>query len=74
MNLRHTPVVVVTAEASCHAPYDECTVRFLRQAGVDVDWVRLVDYGIRGNGHMMFMELNNLEVAQLLESRIAKVA
>lgn len=74
VNLLRTPAVVVTAEASYHAHYDECTVRFLRQAGVDVDWVRLVDHGIRGNGHMMFMELNNLEVAQLVESRIAKVA
>ena len=73
VNLVDTPVVLVTGEASYHADYDECTVRFLTQAGVDVEWLRLVDHGIRGNGHMMFMELNNLEIAQLLESRIAKV-
>lgn len=73
VNLLDTPVVVVTAEASYHAGYDECTVRFLKQAGVDVQWLRLVDHGIRGNGHMMFMELNNLEIAQLLESQIVNV-
>ena len=74
VNLLDTPVVLVTGEASYHAAYDECTVRFLRQAGVEVEWLPLADHGIRGNGHMMFMELNNLEIAQLLESRIAKVS
>ena len=73
INLLHIPVIFVTAEASYHAAYDECTVRFLRQAGVEVDWVRLAEHGIKGNGHMMFLEMNNLEVAALVESRIAKV-
>ena len=52
-------------QASYHATYDESTVRFLRQAGVEVEWLPLAEHGIRGNEHMMFMELNNLEVAQL---------
>ena len=34
VNLLDTIVLVVTAEASYHASYDGCTVKFLRQAGV----------------------------------------
>jgi len=71
VNLADISVVVVTAEASYHAAYDECTVRFLKQAGVMVSWLRLADQGIRGNGHMMFMEKNNLSIAHLLEKHIA---
>jgi len=35
-------------------------VAFLRDAGVSVDHVRLEGVG---NGHMMFMEKNNLQIA-----------
>ena len=57
---------MVTAEASYHAPYDHCTVNYLVQAGVAVDFVRLEDRGIHGNGHMMMLENNNLVIAALL--------
>jgi pimeloyl-ACP methyl ester carboxylesterase len=65
-NLRQIPLLVVTAEASYHAPYDHCTVNYLVQAGVAVDFVRLEDRGIHGNGHMMMLENNNLVIAALL--------
>jgi pimeloyl-ACP methyl ester carboxylesterase len=68
------PILIVTAEASYHAPYDHCTSCFLRQAGVEHDFVRLADIGIRGNGHMMMLEKNNLEIAgylrQWLDSKV----
>src|SRR5262249_29164132 len=32
-NLQKIPILIVTAEASYHAPYDHCTVKFLEQAG-----------------------------------------
>ena len=57
---------MVTAEASYHAPYDHCTAKFLDQAGVKNSFVRLADRGIRGNGHMMMLEKNNLEIAAFL--------
>ena len=62
-NLSRVPVLFVTAEASYHAVYDHCTVAFLRQAGVEVEFLELGKVGIHGNGHFMFMELNNLVVA-----------
>lgn len=64
--LKGIPILIVTGEASYHAPYDHCTSQFLRQAGVEHDFVRLADVGIRGNGHMMMLEKNNLEISAFL--------
>jgi pimeloyl-ACP methyl ester carboxylesterase len=72
VNLRGIPILILTAEASYHAPYDHCTSRFLRQAGVEHDFVRLADLGIRGNGHMMMLEKNNLEIARVLQDWVEK--
>ena len=66
-NLQHIPIVIVVSEASYHAPYDHCTSRYLEQAGVRHEFVRLPDVGIRGNGHMMMLERNNLAIAEWLE-------
>jgi len=60
------PVMIVTAEASYHAPYDHCTSQYLTQAGVANDFVPLARRGIHGNGHMMMLEKNNLQIAGLI--------
>jgi len=67
VNLQRIPVLVVQAEASYHATYDHCTVAYLRQAGVSVHFVRLADAGIKGNGHMLMLEKNNVEIAAVVE-------
>ncbi len=67
VNLAPIPVLFVTAEASYHASFDHCSVDYLRQAGVTVDFLRLEDKGIHGNGHMMMLETNHLEIAGLVE-------
>ena len=64
--LARLPVLVLTAEASYHAAYDHCTVKFLEQAGVRAAWIKLADAGIRGNGHMMMLEKNNSAIAGLI--------
>lgn len=69
-NLRRVPVLVEVGEASYHARYDHATVAFLRQAGVQCDFIRLEDLGIKGNGHMQMLELNNLEIAEVLRKWI----
>jgi pimeloyl-ACP methyl ester carboxylesterase len=66
-NLHSTPILIVVSEASYHAPYDHCTSQFLSQAGVANAFVRLPDVNIRGNGHMMMLEKNNLEIAAFLD-------
>lgn len=62
-NLAKVPVLVITSQSSYHAVYDECSVHFLQQAGVHVQHVPLESVGIMGNGHMMFLEKNNLQIA-----------
>jgi pimeloyl-ACP methyl ester carboxylesterase len=67
VNLARVPILLVTGEASFRAQYDHCTAKFLAQAGVKNDHVRLERVGIHGNGHMMMLEKNNLAVAAYLE-------
>jgi hypothetical protein len=64
--LANIPVAIFTSEASYHASYDHCTAAFLTQAGVKNTFIRLADRGIHGNGHMMMLEKNNLDIAALI--------
>ncbi|KAL9578864.1 MAG: hypothetical protein Q9212_005448 [Teloschistes hypoglaucus] len=73
-NLIDIPVVLETGVASSHASYDLFTVQYLRQAGVKVEHLELADKDIHGNGHLQFLELNNLDIIQLLERWIARIA
>jgi pimeloyl-ACP methyl ester carboxylesterase len=65
-NLQRMPILVLTSEASYHAPYDHCTVRYLQQAGVKPSVVKLADLGIHGNSHVMMLEKNNQEIAAVI--------
>ena len=64
--LKGIRILIVTAEASYHAPYDHCTAKFLKQAGVENTFLRLEDRGIRGNGHMLMLEKNSWAVADIV--------
>jgi pimeloyl-ACP methyl ester carboxylesterase len=66
VNLQNTPILIVTSEASYHASYDHCTVRYLAQAGVKSTFIRLPDVGIHGNGHMMMLEKNSDAIAKVM--------
>jgi pimeloyl-ACP methyl ester carboxylesterase len=61
------PILVLTSEASYHAPYDHCTVKFLEQAGVKPTFIRLADQGIKGNSHMMMVEKNSKDIAAVID-------
>jgi len=67
VNLKSIPVVIMAAEASYHQSYDHCTAKYLDQAGVKTEYIRLQDKRIRGNGHMVMIEKNNLDIARLLD-------
>jgi pimeloyl-ACP methyl ester carboxylesterase len=71
-NLQKMPVLVLTSEASYHAPYDHCTVKYLNQAGVHPTWIRLADRGIHGNSHVMMLEKNNKDVAAVIAGWLDK--
>ena len=62
-HLARIPVLHIQSESSYHSVFDYCTAAYMRQAGVSVDFVQLGDVGIRGNGHFIFLEENNLVVA-----------
>ena len=66
INLQNLPILILSAEASYHAPYDHGTSNFLKQAGVEHDFIRLEDNKIHGNGHMMMLENNNHQIADFL--------
>jgi pimeloyl-ACP methyl ester carboxylesterase len=66
INLKNIPVMLLHAEASFAMPTAHCNAGFLKQAGVDVDFVRLADLGIHGNGHFMMLEKNSLQVADVI--------
>jgi hypothetical protein len=71
-NLAKVPHLIITSEASYHANYDHCTVKFLQQAGVRPTFIKLVDLGIKGNGHMMMLEKNNQEIAAVMSGWLNK--
>jgi pimeloyl-ACP methyl ester carboxylesterase len=71
-DLQKTPILIVTGEASFHAPYEHCVVKFLEQAGVHPTWINLGEAGIHGNGHMMMLEKNSLQIADAIVKWLAK--
>lgn len=73
VNLKNLPIAVIATEASYHAPFDHCTVRWLRDAGARVAFLKLAELGIHGNGHMVMLEKNNLDVAAAVGGWVLKV-
>jgi hypothetical protein len=66
------PIMVLEAEASFYAGYNHCNVEYLQQAGVGVTFIKLTDLGIHGNGHMMMLERNSDQVAQVIANWLDK--
>lgn len=71
--LANTPTAIVTADASYRTRADAATSRFLSQAGVNHEHIRLDGSGITGNGHMMMLEANSSEIAQVILHWISRV-
>lgn len=57
VNLMKIPVLVMTSEASYHAVYEYCTVAYMRQAGVCVEWLNLPEVGIHGEFELRVLNL-----------------
>ena len=72
VNLTRIPVMIMAAEASYHQAYDHCTSKYLAQAGVKTEYIRLQDRGIYGNGHMVMIEKNNLDIARVVDEWVVK--
>ena len=71
-NLAKIPTLVLMSEASYHAPYDHCTVKYLHQAGVDASFVRLADLGIKCDSHVLMLESNSHKIAGVIAGWLSK--
>ena len=71
-NLTHIPVLDVSGEASYHRVFDSCIPKWLNQAGVKTDYVKLEDVGQPGNGHEMMLEKNSDGIAAYFETWLEK--
>ena len=72
INFKNIPTLLMSAEASFGAPTAHCNAAFLKQAGVPVDFIRLADISIRGNGHFLMLEKNNLDIAAVIADWLDK--
>jgi pimeloyl-ACP methyl ester carboxylesterase len=72
INLEKIPVVYLSAEGGYHRESDPCLAKWLNQAGVHTQFVRLEDVGIHGNGHEMMLEKNSDDIAKFISSWMEK--
>lgn len=63
--------LIVTGHSSFHITYDKATVDFMVQGGLTVDWIRLAEFGMAGNGHFMMLETNSSVILNLIHSWLA---
>ena len=68
------PVSVVEGETSRMAEACGPVVEHLREAGVDVEHIVLVEHGLRGNGHGLPIERNNRDVLEVILNWITTLA
>ena len=64
--------MLLHAEASFVITIVHCGAAFLKQSGVENDFVKLADLGIHGNGHFMMLEKNSLQIAAVIADWLAK--
>lgn len=74
INLEGIPVLNVSSQASYHRPYARCVAKWLNQAGVKTEYVRLEDVGLPGNGHQMMSEKNSAGIAKFFMQWLDKNA
>jgi pimeloyl-ACP methyl ester carboxylesterase len=72
VNWQNIPVLAISASGTYHRVYDACIPKWLNQAGVKTDFVRLETVGISGNSHMMMLEKNSDASIKFIVSWIQK--
>ncbi len=69
-NMADMRVLAISGNGTYHRVFDACIPKWLNQAGVETEFVRLEDVGIDGNGHMMMLELNSNEIIAFIHQWI----
>jgi pimeloyl-ACP methyl ester carboxylesterase len=72
VNLKGIPIMILTGEAGFHATSDHCNAKFLKQAGVDNEFVHLPAIGIHGNSHYLMLEKNSVQIAGVVANWLRK--
>ncbi len=72
VNLKDIPVLDVSGEASYHRVFDSCIAKWLNQAGVKTEFVKMEDVGLTGNDHQMMMDKNSDAIARYFLSWLDK--
>ena len=70
--LEHMHVLSISAEGTYHRAFDVCIPKWLNQAGVKDDFVRLEDVGIHGNMHEMFLDKNSDQIIKFIDDWLQK--
>lgn len=71
-NLAKVPILLLSSPSGYNTLWDPGTDKFLTQAGVPHEWLKLQNIGIRGNGHFSFIEKNSDQVASVVQGWIEK--
>ena len=66
VNLARVPIALVSGERSPFAPATAEIHRYLVDSGCQSELLALSEHGVRGNGHGMMLERNQLEVLQVI--------
>lgn len=69
--LKGIPVLDIVGQASFVTSREHSLPKYLAQAGVASKFIRLEEAGITGNGHLMMVEKNNLDIADFINSNIS---
>ena len=67
VNFENIPVLAISGNGTYHRVFDHCIPKWLSQAGVQAEFVRLEDVGINGNGHMMMLESNSDDIIEFID-------
>jgi pimeloyl-ACP methyl ester carboxylesterase len=65
-------ILMASADATYHRVFDPCIPKFLKQAGVNVEFYRMEDVGLRGNSHVMMMEKNSDDIIKWISGWMKK--
>jgi pimeloyl-ACP methyl ester carboxylesterase len=72
VGMENIRVLSISAEGTYHRVFDACIPKWLNQAGVKDDFVRLEEVGIHGNMHEMFLDKNSDVVIKFIDDWIRK--
>ena len=72
VNFENLPVLDLSGDGGYHRAGDSCPPKWINQAGGHVEFIRLEDVGIKGNGHEMFLEKNSDVIIKFIDDWMNK--